>query len=129
VTGELLARIADARRKGKGVRLDAAETAILHDVLTMRAPVYDRDPVDPFTADVVPLDEPVERAAIMLELLTWHTPEAAGPMLGRDEQLVRRRWAALDDRGTAGPARVYKGTRGLFRRRAAVIIDAYQGRG
>jgi hypothetical protein len=84
------------------------------------------DPCTPFGPDDVNLDDPVERVAVAMSLLSWHTPEDVENVLATREPMVRRSWAGpgnSDDQIAYGLAE-----RSVYRRRAAVLLRVYGAR-
>lgn len=76
-----------------------------------------RDPVEPFTADDVDFDDPLERAAIALERLEYTLPPEVLSHFARSLQHeLAYTWARLEP-----------GQRQRHRKRAAAIIGAHAG--
>ena len=126
-TDELLARLKAAAREHKGARLNAHEAALAC-ALLVGEPLPTvierpwRDPTDPYTAEAVAFDDPVERAAIALHLLDFHVPETALPRFTRDEDMVRQSWTSSHPDNDFAFKR-----RHVMRRRVDVILRAYRG--
>ena len=121
----VLARLNAAAAKNAGARLSAGDVLAVLDTIAPDPGPVGPDPCDPYRPEDVDLHDPVERVAIVLALLSWHTPEDAAGVLDKDEDMARRSWAGPEN----GEAIAHnRANRSLYRRRAAAVLRVYGGR-
>lgn len=122
----LLPRLRAAHKAGKGVRLGAGDVAsILAAFEDVNVPdSIGPDPCTPFRPEDVDLDDPIERAAIAMSLLTWNTPENVPGLFATSESMIRASWAGPE---TVDSVRWGSSERSWYRRRVVAVLRAYGG--